>query len=161
MSPAAGADSNSIANTSIQGTPLSVSEAQSSRQCLTTGTDCPAVSGSPSVRGILTEFAIVGVVVAVLAVIAIVLVTERRRVPPTVYPNANLYPPGTARGPTRGTVRSSSGLASACLRRRTTRSTISGESTPESPQETRGRTGLVADATTEGGPGPTSGRPTG
>ncbi|MGD0249886.1 MAG: hypothetical protein ABSB97_03220 [Thermoplasmata archaeon] len=95
MNPAAGAESSPIAATTIQGAPQSADQAHSSQQCLTTGTGCPAAAVSPNVRGILAEAAIVGVVVVVVAVVVIALVAERRRVPPPVYPNANLYPPGT------------------------------------------------------------------
>jgi hypothetical protein len=104
--PASGSATNSVAATSVQGTPETVAAAQSSQPCLTTGVGCPGASSSSSVRGLFVEVAGAAVVVAVVALIAILLIAERRRVPPPVYPNANLYPPGPVAGaPQRPTIR--------------------------------------------------------
>jgi hypothetical protein len=84
---------NPLSTTTIQGAPETVSQAQSDQQCLTSGVGCPAPSGAGP-RSPLGAFGIVVVVGAVGALIALVLVAERRRVPPPTYPNANLYPPG-------------------------------------------------------------------
>jgi hypothetical protein len=93
VSPAVAA-SNPISNTTIQGTPESVAQAQSNQACLTSGVGCPPPAGGATPRGLLTTVGVVIVVAVVGALIALVLVAERRRLPPPAYPNANLYPPG-------------------------------------------------------------------
>jgi hypothetical protein len=95
LAPAVAAVAEPVAATSVQGTPQTVSQAQSNQACLTTGVGCPAASSAPNLRGLFGELAAVGIAGVVVLVIAIVLVTERRRVPPPVYPNAGLYPPGS------------------------------------------------------------------
>jgi len=88
--------------TTVQGIPQSPASSQQNQSCLIAGNGCPgATSGSgPAMlpRGLLA----VGAVVVIAAVVGLVLVAERRRMPPPSYPNANLYPPGsgsTARWP--------------------------------------------------------------
>lgn len=90
--PAATA-SNPIASVPIQGEPESPGQAVSNSQCLTSGFACPGSSLPRAFTGVV----LLGVVVvAVGALIAAVLVADRRQLPPPVYPNASLYPPGAA-----------------------------------------------------------------
>ena len=96
VSPAVAA-MNPVSTTTIQGAPETVPQAESDQQCLISGLDCPASGGAPS-RPLLAAVGVVVVVGAVGALIALVLVAERRRVPPPTYPNANLYPPGAVAG---------------------------------------------------------------
>lgn len=85
--------SDPIASGTLQGAPESANQATSGQQCLTSGAGCPSAT-VPSARGLLSEFALVGLIFVVAAAIALVFVAERRRMPPPAYPNANLYPPG-------------------------------------------------------------------
>ncbi len=81
--------------TSVQGSPMSPDDAVSDQGCLIAGSGCPAAGGGSSASPLPREIFEGGVLVAVIAVIAgLVLVAERRRLPPPAYPNANLYPPG-------------------------------------------------------------------
>ena len=86
------ASPSSVESSTIQGQPESVGQASTDSQCLTSGIGCS--SGTP--RVLLGALVIGGAVVVVGAVIAAVVIAERRRLPPPVYPNAQLYPPGTA-----------------------------------------------------------------
>ncbi|HYA71032.1 MAG TPA: hypothetical protein VEH28_06675 [Thermoplasmata archaeon] len=90
----ASVSSNPVTSGTLQGYPESDDQASSYQQCLVTGNGCSSNSG-PNLRGIVADIALVGVT-ATVAVIAVVLVTRRRRAPPPVYPNAVLYPPGAA-----------------------------------------------------------------
>ncbi|HYA57034.1 MAG TPA: hypothetical protein VEH57_00995 [Thermoplasmata archaeon] len=100
LAPAA----ESSPGTTVVAQPMSVGQAHSIANCLSTGAGCSSpVGGLP--RG-LFFVVVVGAVVLVVAVAGLVLVTERRRIPPPVYPNARLYPPGAAgvtAHPARGT----------------------------------------------------------
>jgi len=101
-----GAAGPALPATTVQGSPTSVSGAQQVTGCLETGLGCPSTGGGATspfhLLGGVLLFGIVAVVIA--AVVGTVLVAERRRVPATVYPNANLYPPGASGVPpaTRG-----------------------------------------------------------
>jgi hypothetical protein len=87
---AAGADN--VGSTPVQGVPETVGPAQTQQNCLLTGSNCPTVAGKP-----LIPFLTLGIVaVVVAAVVGMVLLAERRRIPPPTYPNAKLYPPGAA-----------------------------------------------------------------
>jgi hypothetical protein len=88
---------NPVATNTIQGAPESVAQADSQTGCLTTGSGCFA--NAPAPRAVLVALAIGVVVAGVAGLIAAVFVVDRRRLPPPVYPNANLYPPGAARSP--------------------------------------------------------------
>jgi hypothetical protein len=83
--------------TALQGAPMSPSAAQSTQNCLVTGSSCPSASGGGTpgtpFRGL---FGLGVLVVAVVVIAGVVLVAERRRMPPPAYPNANLYPPGAS-----------------------------------------------------------------
>lgn len=87
--------------TTIQGSPESVAQATTDQGCLAGGVGCPTLGSPRGLGGLL----VVGAGAAVVAVIALALVAERRRIPKTPYPNAGLYPPGPARvgepGPAR------------------------------------------------------------
>jgi hypothetical protein len=86
-------NSNPVASVPIQGEPESPGQAVSNSQCLTTGFGCPSSSLPRAFVGVV----LLGVVVvAVGALIATVLIADRRQLPPPVYPNASLYPPGAA-----------------------------------------------------------------
>ena len=87
-----------VASVTLQASPLSVDTAQTFGSCLTNGTACPAATTvlAPMLRGLLFSIAVTTLAVAVVATLAIVLITERRRLPPPAYPNAHLYPPGAA-----------------------------------------------------------------
>jgi hypothetical protein len=93
----------SVASTPVQGVPIPVSEAQGYQGCLVTGSSCPAASPHALPPGLG-----LGVILVVLVgIIGVVVVTERRRVPPPAYPNAKLYPPGDeANSPARDDARS-------------------------------------------------------
>lgn len=97
--PATTAPPSTVTSTSVQGAPYSPDQAQSSSNCLISGSGCPLPFGNLDLRGLLTSALAVGAVVAVVASIGTVLVAERRRMPPPVYPNARYYPPGAAVGP--------------------------------------------------------------
>jgi hypothetical protein len=90
MTGASPAASSSSPEATVQGQPMSVAQAQSLSQQLTGGAASSAAKG--------VSVVLLGIAVAVVAVIVTVLVAERRRVPPPVYPNANLYPPGPGAG---------------------------------------------------------------
>jgi len=96
IAPAA-VNMNPVASNTIQGTPEAVSQAQSDSNCLTAGVGCP--SNAPVSRALLTAIGVGVVVVGVGGLIAAVLIADRRRLPPPVYPNANLYPPGMPPSP--------------------------------------------------------------
>lgn len=84
-----GAGSNA---TYLQGAPESVAQATTDQNCLARGVSCPATAGP---RGLLGPLVVLGVV-GVAVVLAVAVIAERRRVPPPAYPNAGLYPPGSA-----------------------------------------------------------------
>jgi hypothetical protein len=81
-----------VGNTSLQGVPVPVNQAQGYNNCLLSGTSCPSSASSP--RGLLGGVTFVVAAVVVAAIVGIILVAERRRMPPPSYPNAKLYPPG-------------------------------------------------------------------
>jgi len=86
-------------STSVQGAPVSVAQATADQNCLTTGLGCPTSGGPRNWFGALVVLGIG----AVVAAVAVALIAERRKVPPPTYPNATLYPPGTAStGPSDG-----------------------------------------------------------
>ncbi|HYA11205.1 MAG TPA: hypothetical protein VEH10_06015 [Thermoplasmata archaeon] len=86
-SPATGSNA-----TYLQGQPESVGQATTDQNCLATGLGCPAGGAARLPLGTLVALGILGAA----AVIAAGVIAERRRLPPTSYPNAALYPPGTA-----------------------------------------------------------------
>jgi hypothetical protein len=88
---AAGADD--VGSTPVQGVPVNVDQAQGYQGCLISGGGCPA-SSSP--RSLLPFIGIGILAVIIAAVVASVVVAGRRRLPPPVYPNAKLYPPGVS-----------------------------------------------------------------
>ncbi len=79
--------------TYLQGEPESVPVASRDQSCLATGVGCGS-SARPSELG--RELALV-VGVGAVAVVLGALVVDRRRWPPTAYPNAALYPPSAYR----------------------------------------------------------------
>jgi hypothetical protein len=92
--PAAVAPATSSNATTVQSSPEPVPEALADQRCLAAGFGCPA---SPTLRGPLGGVLVIGAVIGVVMA-AVVLVAERRRLPPAVYPNASLYPPSSAVG---------------------------------------------------------------
>ena len=83
---------NDVSSTPVQGVPIPVDEAQGYQSCLLTGSACSSAPGKMPI-----PLFFVGLVAgAVLIAVAVVTVTERRRIPPPTYPNAQLYPPGGA-----------------------------------------------------------------
>ena len=83
--------------TYVQGSPESPAQATAQQSCLSAGTGCP--SGSLAPRGLL-GLLLIGAAVAVIAVAASVLaIGQRRKLPPPVFPNAGLYPPGGPAAP--------------------------------------------------------------
>lgn len=96
--PASASGSNPVSVASVQGTPESTGQATANQACLTSGTGCPGVVSSPSVKNLLASVGLIAGVAAVAVLIALVLIAERRRVPPPTFPNANLYPPGVTTG---------------------------------------------------------------
>lgn len=97
----AGAMSNPVSSTLIQGEPETQGQATSAEQCLTAGSGCPLLSGTIP-RSLLGAVVFVGAVASIGALIAIAAVSTRRRVPPPTYPNATLYPPGGQVSPPAG-----------------------------------------------------------
>jgi len=94
---AAGSGVTQVPATTLQGAPMSVSDAQKVPGCLASGLDCPGAASSPS--NLFREVVGIGILVVIVgAVVGAVLVVDRRRVPATVYPNASLYPPGSTSG---------------------------------------------------------------
>ena len=78
----------------VQGEPMTVANAQHTSQCLILG-GCP----SPISKGPIGTVLVGLGVLAVAVLVAALVVASRRRTPPPVFPNANLYPPGAAIGP--------------------------------------------------------------
>jgi hypothetical protein len=78
--------------TYVQGQPESVAQAQGDQQCLTEDTACPASLG-PGAHGWF-GLLVIGAVGSLAAAAVATTTYNRRRVPPPVYPNAGLYPPG-------------------------------------------------------------------
>ncbi len=98
LGPAAGPVAPAAAATNstyVQGEPESVGQATTDQQCLANGVGCPV---APGPRGLLGLLVVAGAA-AVVAVLVAVVIAERRRVPPAVYPNASLYPPGAPAAP--------------------------------------------------------------
>jgi hypothetical protein len=93
MTPAGATDSS--APTYVQGQPESTQQAQSDQQCLASGAGCPTLPGGAPPRGVLGLLLLTGAVGVTIALVA-AGTFSRRRLPPPVYPNASLYPPGTA-----------------------------------------------------------------
>ena len=92
--PTASGSQNTVANTTVQGSPELVNQATTDNQCLLTGLSCPAASGTGPLRNGLLTVGALAVVATIVAALLIVAVSERRRMPPPTYPNARLYPPG-------------------------------------------------------------------
>lgn len=88
--------SNPVSSTVVQGEPENSAQVGRTTNCLTAGSGCPSVVGPSSPRSPLGLAIVVGSVATVGALVALAVVTRRRKVPPTVYPNAVLYPPGAA-----------------------------------------------------------------
>ncbi len=86
------AGANDVGTTPVQGVPMAVGQAQSDQGCLISGGTC----ASPAGKGPAPVFLLGLLGAAVLAAVLVVAVTERRRMPPPVYPNATLYPPGAS-----------------------------------------------------------------
>ena len=81
--------SNPVTSTTLQGQPETVVSAQTSSQCLLTGL-CSSSAGAH----VLFAAAIAGVVVlGAVGLIAVVVIADRRRIPSSSNPNAQLYPP--------------------------------------------------------------------
>jgi hypothetical protein len=85
----------------VQGAPISPSQAASTAGCLQGTESCAATGASPTPgpTGPTAFLPIVFLSVGTVALVVIVgglLVSQRRRMPPPAYPNAALYPPGTA-----------------------------------------------------------------
>ena len=87
-SPSAGSAPNA---TYVQATPESVGKATTDQRCLSTGLGCPGNGPARLPFGLIAIGA-----AAVVAALLVALVAERRRTPKTPYPNAHLYPPGSA-----------------------------------------------------------------
>ncbi len=94
LTPSATALPNPVTNSSIQGVPQPVDQAQSANDCLISGSQCPNLPGHVELRSLLSTAISIGAVIAVVSAAAVVIVHERRRLPPPAYPNARLYPPG-------------------------------------------------------------------
>ncbi|MGP8134670.1 MAG: hypothetical protein ACLQD8_00800 [Thermoplasmata archaeon] len=96
------------ASQTVQGAPISPSEATSTAGCLQ-GTESCASTGTnpnPGATGGTALLPIVFLSVGTVALVVIVggiLISQRRRIPPPSYPNAALYPPGPAARGTRRT----------------------------------------------------------
>ena len=102
LSPAVGQPQASGTNaTALQSGPESLAQASVDQNCLATGIGCPL---SSSARGLPWELIALGGI-AVAAVLVGAVVVERRRLPPSPYPNSALYPPGAASGGAPGGVR--------------------------------------------------------
>jgi hypothetical protein len=80
--------------------PESPAQATAQQSCLTTGSSCPVFS--PAVRGWFGAIVVAGAVATVAVIAAVLVVGQRRRMPPPVFPNAGLYPPGGPTGPATG-----------------------------------------------------------
>ena len=78
--------------TVVQGQPESIGQATSNQACLVTGVGC----GSTGPHLPWLRYAIAGGVVVVVAAVLTTTLLTRRRMPPPAYPNAQLYPPGSA-----------------------------------------------------------------
>ncbi len=85
--------SDQVGSTQVQGTPISLAQANGDDSCLTSGGACPTGATGRTFGGII-GIAVIAIAVGTLA--AVVVVAERRRLPPPAYPNAQLYPPGAA-----------------------------------------------------------------
>ena len=91
---------NDVSSTPVQGVPIPVDQAQGYQGCLLTGASCSSAPGK-----LPFPLLFVGLIAgAVLIAVAVVTVSERRRIPPPLYPNAELYPVG---GPAAATARDS------------------------------------------------------
>ena len=84
---------DSATPTYVQAEPESPQQAQADQKCLASGIGCPTLPASPRGPFGVVVLAAVAVVAAALVAVA---TAQRRRLPPPVYPNASLYPPGVA-----------------------------------------------------------------
>lgn len=89
--------------TTIQSVPQSVAQAQSTQSCLVSGLGCPAAPGTPTSHFWMVVIGLAIIALVIAAVVSTVVIAERRRIPPPVYPNAHLYPPGAAPPAARAT----------------------------------------------------------
>ncbi len=82
----------------VQGEPQTSAASAATQGCLLAGSGCP--SAAPMVPSALHGLLGLGLLGAALGavLVAAVFVGARRRVPPPVYPNAALYPPGGSTG---------------------------------------------------------------
>lgn len=95
LAPAA-TSANPVSSGIVQGVPESSTQASANQQCLTSGSGCPVSSAGPSPRSLFGLAVIAAVVVVAAVAVALAVVSRRRQLPPPVYPNAVLYPPGAA-----------------------------------------------------------------
>jgi len=93
---AASTTSNPVSSGTVQGLPETADQANGAQQCLTTGGSCPGGTTGPNLRALIGLIVLSGVVATVAVLVAVAVVSRRRRTPPPVYPNAVLYPPGAA-----------------------------------------------------------------
>lgn len=94
LSPATAGTANAVPLGKLQGQPQNPDQASATQQCLTAGSGCPTASGGSSPRSLVGLVVLGGVVGIVALVVALAVVARRRKEPPTLYPNAVLYPPG-------------------------------------------------------------------
>jgi len=86
-----------VKSITVQGQPESGNVPAQTQQCLQSGTGCPVPSLGPGTpRSLLGAVVVAGVVATIGLVLALAVVTRRRKIPPPVYPNAVLYPPGAS-----------------------------------------------------------------
>ncbi len=89
--------------TYVQGAPESPAQATSDQNCLLTGLGCQTVPAG--LRAFITALLIGTGVATIAALVAVATVNRRRKLPPPVFPNASLYPPGGTSARVAGTPR--------------------------------------------------------
>ncbi len=93
-------DPSSSGNSStVQGAPLTPAQASSTSNCLEGTVACGTTGSNPTTPTLggngLLPIAFLGIgTVAIAVVVGGLLIAQRRRIPPPIYPNAALYPPG-------------------------------------------------------------------
>ncbi len=93
-----GDKNSSISNQTVPGQSMSQPTYNDYASCLqSSAASCPATIGpAGSLANLVGPWAALGVAVVVISLIATVFVARRRQLPPAHYPNAALYPPGSA-----------------------------------------------------------------